>query len=130
MGLADHVATQEEGAPRVGHASGTDVRSRHPAGSTRAIRRRPVIGGRDLIVVLFATCVAAHAGEPAQITPTTDHDHLPGCQFYSTIGDRSYKLPLTRQEIDAAPQWTPDSGEEPPISAGQAIRIAQKEIRG
>lgn len=64
--------------------------------------------------------------EPEITKLKADKDKVILSEYYiGRVASKLVVLTVTREEWDATPEWSPDSGEEPPLAVANAIKIAR-----
>jgi len=79
-------------------------------------------------MLLCASATVLHATDPKSQESACPEGKVRSCGAYSMIGGQFLILEPTREELAESPAWTPFSEDEPPISVGEAIRIATNEF--
>ena len=80
------------------------------------------------LIVLLAPVGEATAEQKGAEGNTVTRRFLRPCTFGVLLEGRTFVLTPTRQEIDGSPSWSPGEGGEPPVSVGQASRVATAEF--
>lgn len=84
---------------------------------------------RKSLLVISALLVLAP--QPLTFSEETDQTVRPArysCATSAVLNGRTHRLEIPVQEIEASPEWTLESGDEPPVSVAQATQTAIAEF--